>query len=148
MNFYDILFQQQNAKAVPYSKNYFDTLFAQKLADLQIKTLTSVLPLTFKTSETKLRNWTISGNDEVGKNLLEITEKTRIIGGVTFTVEKEDGTITANGTANSKVYLSLPINAPSGDYYYSGCALGGSASTYDLFAWDNTISGRPKKWDD
>lgn len=175
MNFYDILFQQQNAEKVPYSKSYFDTLFAQKFSN--VKTLTGTLPLTFTTSETKLRSWTIYGadiehektatgksisfytdedklrdwtiygNDSVGKNLLEITAETQTINGVTFTVDKQAGTITANGKALTAAYLNLPIDVPSGDYYFSGCALGGSASTYDLYAWDNTTNSRPKKWD-
>ena len=63
MNYFDILFQMKTGKKVPYSKDYFDTLFAAKLAEMQIKTLTGTLPLTFRTSETALRSWTIYGNN-------------------------------------------------------------------------------------
>ena len=110
MDFFGILFDMKNGSKVPYSKNNFDTLFAAKLADLQIKTLTGTLPLTFRTSETALRSWTIYGNnyehtysadqtlpltfstntagaasdwtiygnDNVGKNLLNIASSTAI----------------------------------------------------------------------
>lgn len=64
MNFFDIMFGKKYG-AIPFSKNYFDTLFAAKLAEMQIKTLTGTLPLTFTTSETALRSWTIYGNNTV-----------------------------------------------------------------------------------
>ena len=63
MDFYGILFDMKNGKKVPYSKNYFDTLFAAKLKEIGVKTLTGTLPLTFTTSETALRSWTIYGNN-------------------------------------------------------------------------------------
>lgn len=61
MDFFGILFDMKNGKKIPYSKNYFDTLFAENLAG--VTTLTGTLPLTFTTSETKLRSWTIYGAD-------------------------------------------------------------------------------------
>lgn len=61
MDFFGILFDMKNGKKVPYSKNYFDTLFAENLAG--VTTLTGTLPLTFTTSETALRSWTIYGNN-------------------------------------------------------------------------------------
>lgn len=63
MNYFDILLQMKTGQKVPYSKDYFDTLFTAKLAEMQIKTLTGTLPLTFRTSETALRSWTIYGNN-------------------------------------------------------------------------------------
>ena len=118
-----------------------------KKTSLEIKTITGTLPLTVTSKGGNAVDWTIYGNNNIGKNLFGITAASTTISGVTFTVNKTAGTITVNGTADSSVYLNLPINVPSDDYYYSGCALGGSPSTYDLYAWDNTISGRPKKWD-
>ena len=101
MDFFGILFDMKNGSKVPYSKTYFDTLFAAKLAEMQIKTLTGTLPLTFRTSETALRSWTIYGNDNVGKNKLEITADTATVKGVTFTVDAANGTITTSGDSTS-----------------------------------------------
>ena len=61
MDFFGILFDIKNGKKVPYSKTYFDTLFAESLAG--VTTITGTLPLTFTTSETALRSWTIYGAD-------------------------------------------------------------------------------------
>ena len=63
MDFFGILYDIKNGKKVPYSKTYFDTLFAAKLEELGVKTITGTLPLTFSTSEDKLRDWTIYGNN-------------------------------------------------------------------------------------
>lgn len=57
--------------------------------------------------------------------------------------------IKANGTPTSNRDFNLPIDAgqiPSGDYYFSGCADGGSSSKYYTFIWDITNSARAKKW--
>lgn len=133
------------------SLNDIETKVQNIIDILTCKSITGTLPLTLTANAGKLFNWEIYGNaDGVGvrtKNLFEITTTSTTISGVTFTVDKTAGTITANGTAVTTVYLNLIINVLSGDYYYSGCALGGSASTYDLYAWDKTINGRPKKWD-
>lgn len=59
MDFFGILYDMKNGKKVPYSKSYFDTLFAENLAG--VTTLTGTLPLTFTTSETALRSWTLHG---------------------------------------------------------------------------------------
>lgn len=63
MDFFGILFDMKNGSKMPYSKNYFDALFAAKLEELGVKTITGTLPLTFTTSETALRSWTIYGAD-------------------------------------------------------------------------------------
>lgn len=63
MDFFGIIYDIKNGKKVPYSKTYFDTLFAAKLGGSDVKTLTGTLPLTFRTSETALRSWTIYGAD-------------------------------------------------------------------------------------
>lgn len=63
MDFFGIIYDMKNGKKVPYSKTYFDTLFAAKLGDSDVKTITGTLPLTFRTSETALRSWTIYGAD-------------------------------------------------------------------------------------
>ena len=72
MDFFGILFDMKNGKKVPYSKTYFDTLFAAKLAEMQVKTLTGTLPLTFVTNENHLRSWTIYGNNNVGENKFDV----------------------------------------------------------------------------
>ena len=84
MNYFDILLQMKTGKKVPYSKSYFDTLFAAKLAEMQIKTLTGTLPLVFRTSETALRSWTIYGN-----NTPHIAQQTSVLPLTFATVEDE-----------------------------------------------------------
>lgn len=85
-----------------------------------------------------------------GKNILELTTSSKTQNGITFTVNKTDGTITVSGTATAQAGISFPFDIPSGDYYFSGCPSGGSASTYDLYAYDSDYSesggGRPRKW--
>lgn len=57
--------------------------------------------------------------------------------------------IKANGTAqgHSKITISFKGLA-SGDYYFSGSANGGGKDTnFNLYCYDNNISGRLKKWD-
>ena len=57
--------------------------------------------------------------------------------GITYTVNKETGYVTANGTAQYDAWIHLypggSFDVSSGGLYYlSGCPLGGSASTYFL----------------
>lgn len=54
--------------------------------------------------------------------------------GITFTVN-EDGSFVANGTATGNLYIPFTVNRlqlPKGTYKYSGCAVGGSSSTYRM----------------
>ena len=187
MDFFGILYDMKNGKKVPFSKTYFDTLFAAKLAQLEIKTLTGTLPLTFRTSETALRSWTIygnntqhtysatgtlpltftthtagaasdwsiSGNDEVGKNYAKV-ETGGAESGITFTFDPVAGTVTANGTATAdaqcRVYFNNPgqpnnSTVPPGNYYFSGCPSGGSERNYNCYSWDYDAQARSKKWD-
>ena len=177
MDFFGILFDMKNGKKIPYSKTYFDTLFAAKLGGSDVKTLTGALPLTFTTSETalrswtiygadiehvetasgksitfytdedKLRDWVIYGNDENGtKNLLEITATSTTISGVTFTVDKTSGTITVNGTAS--VVTRFPVSiVTAGDFYFSCQMPRGSNNTYYLYVYDRTTGANVKTWD-
>lgn len=68
-----------------------------------------------------------------GKNLLENTETTTTLNGVTFTVN-DNKSITVNGTAsgNSSLYLNREVNLPNGEYILSGCPEGGGVSSYYL----------------
>lgn len=85
--------------------------------------------------------------EQTGYNLLEITADTQTINGVTFTVDKSAGTITANGTATADIYYNIPISSNTyGNVCLSGCANGGSNSTYDVFPRDNTAGARPTRW--
>lgn len=71
------------------------------------------------------------------KNLLPFEATTGTQGGITYTVDRDSGTITATGTATSTHYR--PINAeftlPAGTYILSGCPAGGSTSSYWLRAY-------------
>lgn len=60
------------SKGLPVSDSYA-ALWTKK-AESGIKTLTGRLPLFFSTSESKLRDWVIYGNNEPGKNLLDLGE--------------------------------------------------------------------------
>lgn len=129
------------SKGLPVSDSYA-ALWGKSAAESGIKTLTGRLPLFFKTSESKLRDWVIYGNNEVGKNLLEITAETKTINGVTFTVDETTGTITADGTASATTnffYSAKKFGA--GTFIYSGIT-GGASTTYYLNASvDGSFSG-------
>ena len=67
------------------------------------------------------------------KNLGKVTAESQTISGVTFTVDKAAGTVTANGTATAAVWFTLyNASLPSGNYTLNGCPSGGSLGTYSL----------------
>ena len=75
------------------------------------------------------------------KNLLKITANTKTINGITFTVDKQAGTVTANGTASK--YTAFGLVSPSSFYQergmiLSGCT-GGSSRTYWIDTWDGSV---------
>ena len=82
-----------------------------------------------------------------GKNLLQNTQTTQEIKGITFTVNS-DGSVTANGTATAGVQFTIPIDTSAvyGDLYFVGCS-GGSNSTYNTYVWDIDTNRRVRKWD-
>jgi hypothetical protein len=116
MTLYDAL---KASKGLPVSDSY--AALWEKKAESVIKTLAGRLPLFFRTSETKLRDWVIYGNNDVGKNLLEITAETQTINGITYTIN-DDGTVTVSGTAtaDSNILLSDISGLPQGNYILSG----------------------------
>lgn len=75
-------------------------------------------------------------NTEVGvygDNLLEITATSQTVNGITFTVNEEDKSITANGTATEGAYLALNTNfifKRGQSYILNGCPAGGSKTKY------------------
>ena len=81
------------------------------------------------------------------KNLLKIEADSQTINGVTFTVDKTAGTITANGTATQDArYSAIRFYLPAGNYYFLGCPNGGSASTWDVYMLDYVTGERCKMW--
>lgn len=95
-----------------------------------IETETSVLPLTFTTTEDKLRDWEIRGNDDNGtENLMRVIATSKTQNGITFTVDS-NGRITINGkaTANVSLYIdwasdkasAVNVVEPSTTYTVSG----------------------------
>lgn len=96
MTLYDAL---KASKGLPVSDSYA-ALWGKSAAESGIKTLTGKLPLYFKTTEFKLRDWTIYGNNDVGKNKLEITAGASTKYNVTFTPDSVNGTIIATGQCN------------------------------------------------
>lgn len=67
------------------------------------------------------------------KNLLKNTAVTKTINGVTFTVN-DDSTITANGTATSRIifFVGTAYISQTGNYTYTGTPSGGASSTYSM----------------
>lgn len=61
------------SKGLPVSDSYA-ALWGKSAAESGIKTLTGRLPIFFRMSENKLRDWVIYGNNEPGKNLLDLGE--------------------------------------------------------------------------
>jgi hypothetical protein len=158
VNFYDILFQCHNAEKIPYSKTYFDTLFAAKLEELGVKTITGTLPLTFTSKGGNAVDWTIYGNAEgIGertKNSFEIIPSDQTItetGTLTFTTDAESGTITANGTVGSTeatVKQRFIVTPELAGRYYFSASFGQTspASTFRAYMY-NIGHGWITKWD-
>ena len=84
-----------------------------------------------------------------GKNVFEITAESDTSRGVTFTVDKDAGTVTTSGTATGgSAIFYMPISANvKGDFYYSGCAEGGTSSTYYIDTYDEDTGVKCKSWD-
>jgi hypothetical protein len=103
--------------------------------------------------------WTIYGNAEgIGertKNYANVETGTTTAG-VTFTVDPDAGTVTANGTptgvdAQFRVYFNNPeeqnnTTVPPGNYYFSATPSGGSFESYNSYSWDFDIGARSKRW--
>ena len=69
-----------------------------------------------------------------GKNLLDNTATTKILNGITFTVNS-DGTVLVDGTNDTSANSSLVINRydlSPGTYILNGCPSGGASNTYRL----------------
>ena len=83
------------------------------------------------------------------KNVFEITAETDTNRGVTFTVDKQAGTVTTSGTATggSAIFVMNIPSGLSGDYYLSGCAEGGTSSTYYIEGRDLTTGGKLPSWE-
>lgn len=81
------------------------------------------------------------------KNVLVLPD-TKTAKGVTYTVDKEAGTVTANGyaTSESKFEFYVPSDV-SGYFYMTGCPSGGGFSNYNIFMWDVTTGWHPDTWD-
>lgn len=110
MNFYKILKIKKLGRGSP---DFWTRLFAKHTGGGSIKPviveLTGKLPLMFITSDTKLHDWTIYGNNDVGKNLLEIEATSQTIDGVSFIVDKHAGTISIDGTVPSSGNVDLQL---------------------------------------
>ena len=77
-------------------------------------------------------------NTTSGKNLFDNTATSKTLNNVTFTVNKEDGSVTANGTASANTFFVLKnFNLEAGSYILSGCPSGGSADTYSVNCYQN-----------
>lgn len=83
---------------------------------------------------------------KAGKNILNNNITSRVVNGITFTVN-EDKTVTANGTATAEALFSIPVPDIDGDFFFSGCPVGGGSGRYDVFAYDTTARARYKRWD-
>lgn len=120
--------------------NYFDILFA-KTKGVSSNTCYNEIEAMLKTTV-----------GHSSKDLLEITEETRTISGVTFTVDKTNGTIIADSNGQASTGQIIFVVARKSDWnaknaYFSGCANGGTNDSFYLYAYDHTAAARPKKWD-
>lgn len=63
-----------------------------------------------------------TGTVSTGAQMLNLgeVEKQKTIGGITYTIDSQNGTITANGTATETSFLSMPISIPKGEKIYIG----------------------------
>ncbi len=105
-------------KGLPVSDSYA-ALWAKK-AESGIKTLTGRLPLFFRTTEIKLRDWTIYGNNEPGKNLFD-KDAPGIIKGYYLNAE-------GNEVRGSTWGISEYIAVDGGNNYTAQGLSGGGAS--------------------
>ena len=84
-----------------------------------------------------------------GKNVFEITAKAATNRGVTFAVDKQAGTVTTSGaaTGGSAIFVMNIPSGLSGNYYLSGCAEGGTSSTYYIEGRDLTTGAKLLSWE-
>jgi len=86
-----------------------------------------------------------------GKNKLQQSWTSPLTSnGVTFT-RNSDGSVTATGGTNATqdAYCFAQFSLPVGNYYFTGCASGGSAAGtngWNVYIWNGTTSARLKKW--
>ena len=85
--------------------------------------------------------------DNGAKNLIDLSDiATQTINGITWTVDAEAGTVTANGTATSDSFFFVLPRDSDVPYDYptvlSGCPAGGSQSSYELQAQISSSSYR------
>lgn len=147
MTLYDAI---KASKGLPVSDSYA-ALWGKSAAESGIKTLTGRLPLFFQTSESKLRDWTIYGNNDVGKNLLEIPVEDTYYNGVSFIVDKAAGTVTATresaSSSDAILAIEIPDELKGQNLYFSGCPAEGSANTYNVYTVDYVTTERALQWD-
>lgn len=87
--------------------NYCDSLWGKQISPSVWKTLTGKLPLFFRTSDTKLRDWVIFGNNDVGKNLISVVNVKGVSSGVTITnTDEMTGSIEAE-TTSGRTYRNV-----------------------------------------
>lgn len=89
-----------------------------------------------------LINETATINNVLGaKNLLPNTATSQVINGITFTVNNNDGSVTANGTATADATLAInALTLPKGTYVLNGCPSGGAGTTYRMYALPSGMS--------
>lgn len=148
MNLYEVL----KASKTNRFPDYWTLLWGRKLSAKMIKTLTGTLPLTFTTHTAgNADDWSVEGNNNIGKNLFQITEQGGTVYDIKYTPDVDAGTATLSGTCSSTTYGIYPfgyVTFLEDTYVYlSGGADGGSNDKYYLYAYDLTASARPKKWD-
>lgn len=103
--------------------------------------------------ETKARAYLNSTVGHACKNLYQITADTQNINGVTYTVDKTAGTITANGTSPSNAEASLKqsfVVTPqmAGEKLFSvSLNQVGSSTKFDAYLYDQTDHKFVAKWD-
>ena len=86
-----------------------------------------------------------------GKNKLQQSWSSPLThNGVTFT-RNSDGSVTATGGTNATqdAYCFAQFSLPVGNYYFTGCASGGSvesSNSWNVYMWNGTTNARLKQW--
>lgn len=85
------------------------------------------------------------------KNQLELTVETQTEAGITWTIDKEAGTITASGKAFSNentLKQYIPVSSSDRYLYFSGCPANSTGNLdWYIIVWDETARERCTMWD-
>jgi hypothetical protein len=149
MNYYKIL-QAKRCGNVEGLTAY-ERQFVEYLKKIDIKTITGTLPLTFTAKSGNADDWSISGNDNAGKNILDISSFVDVEqNNVVMTLNDDDATISVYTTDTPTEQTQGRIIftcQKTGNYLFSGVPTNAPNAFLHNYMWDYSTSARAKKWD-